>query len=81
MLAAKARGVTNTFFLDYQVWRTRIYRHSFSMFVCHAIRLKPMHLAMNIQAELDGCKHPGVVGHAQMASIAQPIIASALGWN
>jgi hypothetical protein len=24
MLAAKARGVTNTFFIDYQVWRTSI---------------------------------------------------------
>jgi hypothetical protein len=29
---------------------------------------------------LDGCGHPGVEGHPQMARIAAPIIANATGW-
>jgi lysophospholipase L1-like esterase len=32
-------------------------------------------------ATLDGCGHPGVVGQPQMAAIAQPILAKALGWT
>ena len=31
-------------------------------------------------AELDGCGHPGVLGHPHMARIAAPIIASVTGW-
>jgi lysophospholipase L1-like esterase len=29
---------------------------------------------------LDGCGHPGVQGHAEMAKIAQPVMAQVLGW-
>ena len=31
-------------------------------------------------AELDGCGHPGVLGHPHMARIAAPVIASVTGW-
>jgi hypothetical protein len=31
-------------------------------------------------ATLDGCGHPGVVGQPQMAAIAEPIVARAMGW-
>jgi len=31
-------------------------------------------------ATLDGCGHPGVVGQPQMAAIAEPIVAKAMGW-
>ena len=31
-------------------------------------------------AELDGCGHPGVLGHPHMARIGAPIVASVTGW-
>lgn len=32
-------------------------------------------------APLDGCGHPGFVGHPTMARIAAPIVANVTGWN
>jgi hypothetical protein len=32
-------------------------------------------------AQDGGCNHPGVVGQAQMAAMAAPIIAAKLGWE
>lgn len=32
-------------------------------------------------AQDGGCNHPGVVGQAQMAAMAAPIIAAKLGWG
>ena len=33
-----------------------------------------------MDAPLDGCHHPGVEGHPQMARIAAPVIANVTGW-
>jgi hypothetical protein len=35
---------------------------------------------VNYTTELDGCGHPGWVGHQQMFEIAQPIVAQVMGW-
>ena len=42
----------------------------------------PVHSLNYMGAALDGCGgHPGVIGHAQMAAAAQPVIASVMGWG
>ena len=44
-------------------------------------------LGMNVTAvdmmaaELDGCGHPGVLGHPHMARIGAPIVAGVTGWS
>ena len=34
-----------------------------------------------MEAEMDGCGHPGVLGHPHMARIAAPIVANVTGWE
>lgn len=35
---------------------------------------------VNYTTVLDGCGHPGFVGHDEMFAIAEPIVASVMGW-
>eukprot|EP00931_Biecheleriopsis_adriatica_P049908 TRINITY_DN28882_c0_g1_i1.p1 TRINITY_DN28882_c0_g1~~TRINITY_DN28882_c0_g1_i1.p1 ORF type:complete len:418 (+),score=54.73 TRINITY_DN28882_c0_g1_i1:38-1255(+) len=35
---------------------------------------------VNFSANLDGCEHPGRVGHWQMFETAKPVIAKTMGW-
>lgn len=39
-----------------------------------------VHLVDLMDAPLDGCGHPGVLGHPAMARLAAPAIAAATGW-
>lgn len=42
----------------------------------------PTHVVNVMGAVLDGCDvHPGTRGHAQMASLVQPVIAGVMGWG
>lgn len=41
--------------------------------------LSNLHI-LNYTTELDGCGHPGWVGHQEMFEIASPVVASVLGW-
>lgn len=41
----------------------------------------PVSLVDFMAAPLDGCGHPGVLGHPAMAHIAAPIVANATGWT
>jgi hypothetical protein len=52
-----------------------------------AAQVEAQTIGMNVtiidfmSAEMDGCGHPGVLGHPAMARIAAPIISNITGWN